>query len=1098
MKFGLLGPLEVRADDGPVPLGPPQQRALLAMLLLDANRAVARERLIEGLWGEDPPETAVKSVQVYVSRLRKLLPEGILLTQSPGYLLAVEPETLDLTRFERLASQARSSAPQQAARLWRDALALWRGPALAEFGDEPFARVEAARLEELRLTALENQIDADLALGRHAELIGELEGLVAGEPHRERLRGQLMLALYRCGRQTEALASYRNARAALGELGLEPGRPLRQLEKQILTQDATLELAPGGGLAEGHAPLPGQLVPESQFPFVGRDRELATLRGLLATIARTGQGAFALVSGEPGSGKTRLLREFAHDAVATGAVVCYGASDATVRVPYGPVREWLEFLSRVVDPATLLGSAGPGPAVLSRLAPELATFPDAPRPLAGDDGPTDRYLLQSAVCEFLLQTGAIRPLVLVAEDIHWADTETLLLLGRLARRAPESRLLVIASFRQPGEALEREVVDALADLSRLDSVNRIALGTLEDDDLLAFVRASTHGDASAGLLTAMRELTDGMPLLVCELWRDLVAGGALQTVDAQVRLLRPAGELRGPERVRELVAQRLTRLSKATREVVELAAAAGPRFELEVLRAAARLDDDELAETVELATRSGIIEELPESTPTGRFTHELVRRAIYDRIPRVRLPGLHLRVGDALEQVTSQESGQALSELARHFALAAPLVGADKAIAYNARAAEAAVSSVAFGEAAELFSTALRLGVADPRERARIQVELGQALYETGRIAEAEALLATARDAAADVAERELTEHALVRLATARMNADPAVGAAELIPVAEQAIETFEELGDVLGLAEAEYLLSQALLRAGRRTQGFAVQKRAHAYAQTAGAAGLRREIVLQFADGLCGYGTPVHEVIALLEELLSASRDDRVLEASLLCCRAFALAMAGRLDEARAQLDVSIPALDEAGEAIPIRLRIARRMAGNTRLLLGDYDAAERDLIALHLEFRDLRGDAPEGRALLHAARLALIYCDQGRWQEAAGALVYGEEVDRMPPVYGKVYSFIRLAARARVAAHRGEFSDAVELAQAAVEVAERTDRLNDRALAWLALAEVQSAAGNHAEAEDAVKRALELYERKGNVGAATLVAGRWIAASG
>jgi DNA-binding SARP family transcriptional activator len=244
----LLGPLEFERERASIPLGTPGQRALLARLVLDANRTVAVDRLVEDLWGADVPPTAVKMVQIHVSRLRKLLPAGMLVTRSPGYAVEIEPEALDLVRFERLREQGRTALaagrPADAAEHLRAALALWRGPALAEF-DEPFAAVEAARLEELRLSCIEDRIDADLALGRHAELIGELSALVIREPLRERARTQLMLALYRSGRQAEALACYRDLRLLLtSELGLEPSPALRQLEHRILQHDAALELGP--------------------------------------------------------------------------------------------------------------------------------------------------------------------------------------------------------------------------------------------------------------------------------------------------------------------------------------------------------------------------------------------------------------------------------------------------------------------------------------------------------------------------------------------------------------------------------------------------------------------------------------------------------------------------------------------------------------------------------------------------------------------------------------------------------------------------------------------------------------------------------------
>jgi DNA-binding SARP family transcriptional activator len=243
----LLGPLELARDQAPIALGSPGQRALLARLALDANRTVAVDRLVEDLWGAEAPPTAVKMVQIHVSRLRKLLPAGVLVTRSPGYVVELAPESLDVVRFERLRDRGRAAfgagRAGEAADDLRAALALWRGPALAEF-DEPFATVEAARLEEQRLVTLEDRVAADLALGRHAALAGELAALVAREPLRERPRVQLMLALYRSGRQAEALASYRELRGFLAtELGIEPSPALRELERRMLLQDPALDLA---------------------------------------------------------------------------------------------------------------------------------------------------------------------------------------------------------------------------------------------------------------------------------------------------------------------------------------------------------------------------------------------------------------------------------------------------------------------------------------------------------------------------------------------------------------------------------------------------------------------------------------------------------------------------------------------------------------------------------------------------------------------------------------------------------------------------------------------------------------------------------------
>jgi DNA-binding SARP family transcriptional activator len=247
MEFRILGPLEVRDESSEVSLVGRKPRAVLAMLLLHPNEVVPADRLIDELWGEASPERAAAAVRVNVSRLRKSLPRDVVATRRPGYVVRVEPEELDLHRFERLVDEARSLlarglAPDASERL-REALSLWRGPPLAEFTYERFAQTAIARLEEIRLAALELRIDAELALGRHHELVAELEALVAEHPLRERLRGYLMTALYRSGRQAEALDAYQHARRALvDELGIEPSGALQELERAILRQHPSLDL----------------------------------------------------------------------------------------------------------------------------------------------------------------------------------------------------------------------------------------------------------------------------------------------------------------------------------------------------------------------------------------------------------------------------------------------------------------------------------------------------------------------------------------------------------------------------------------------------------------------------------------------------------------------------------------------------------------------------------------------------------------------------------------------------------------------------------------------------------------------------------------
>ncbi|ADB73621.1 FxSxx-COOH system tetratricopeptide repeat protein [Geodermatophilus obscurus] len=334
MDLRILGPLEVRGTGGPLVLGGVQQRGVLAMLALHLNEVVTTDFLIDGLWGEEAPASATNIVQGYVSRLRKALqaenvPDrvgaAVLLRRGPGYLLELDPEQVDLYRFQRLLREgvrALRPAPVRAASTLREALGLWRGQPLAEFADVPFARVEIPRLEQQRLGALEARLKADLALGRHAEVIGELKALVARHPLHEGLHQLLMLSLYRSGRQAEALEAYRQARETLAEeLGIDPGRALQELEAAILTHDPDLDWTPSpdGPTSQGSADTRGSLavprpqawnVPARNPHFTGRDDLLTELRRRLHGEEPT--LVVQALYGLGGVGKTQLAIEYAH------------------------------------------------------------------------------------------------------------------------------------------------------------------------------------------------------------------------------------------------------------------------------------------------------------------------------------------------------------------------------------------------------------------------------------------------------------------------------------------------------------------------------------------------------------------------------------------------------------------------------------------------------------------------------------------------------------------------------------------------------------------------------------------------------------------
>ena len=307
MEFRVLGPLEVGAAGQPLDLGTPRQRTLLGLLLVHAGEVVSYDRLVEDLWDGDPPATARHTLQGYVHRLRHMLGADAwrLITRPPGYQLKVSTGELDAQRFQDLATAGRRALvrddPQAAADQLAAGLRLWRGPLLADLDEVAALEPERARLEALRLTALEDRIEADLALGGHGGLVSELEALLADHPYRERLWGQLMLALYRSGRQADALQAFHRARQVLDEeLGIEPSRWLRRRQEQILLQDAALE-----GPEPTPPPRPHQNLPAQRSSFVGRRRELAELQGLLQTRR------LVCVTGPPGSGKTRLALQAA-------------------------------------------------------------------------------------------------------------------------------------------------------------------------------------------------------------------------------------------------------------------------------------------------------------------------------------------------------------------------------------------------------------------------------------------------------------------------------------------------------------------------------------------------------------------------------------------------------------------------------------------------------------------------------------------------------------------------------------------------------------------------------------------------------------------
>ena len=455
MEYRILGPLELVDDGRPVVLSARKQRVLLVCLLLHSNEVVSADALIDAVWGEQPPSSAAKLVQVYVSQLRRALGDAAIETRPPGYVMRVEPEHLDAARFERLLAGGREAMaaanPALAAALFRRGLGLWRGRPLEDADHADFAAVEVGRLDELRLACLEERLDADLALGRHAEVLAELASLVAEHPLRDRLRAQLMLALYRCGRQADALDAYQDgARVLRDELGLEPGAQLRDLQHAILNHAPSLD-APAPPAPSATA------VPVPSSTLVGRRGEL---RQLTATVTRE-DVRIVTVSGAGGSGKTRVALELARVA---GPQFANGAA-------------FVE-LAAVRDPELVIGTIA-----------QAVGAPETPQ-----EPPSESLARWLADRELLLVVDNFEHVVAAAPE-----------LARLAARAP--RLTVLVTSRRVLH-VSGEHVFALGPLPEDDAVALFA------ERAAARYPAAAGTPDDAGAVLAICRRVDCLPLAI--------------------------------------------------------------------------------------------------------------------------------------------------------------------------------------------------------------------------------------------------------------------------------------------------------------------------------------------------------------------------------------------------------------------------------------------------------------------------------------------------------------------------------------------------------------------------------------------------------
>ncbi len=692
MEVRLLGVVEVRNDHGvALEITAAKTRWLLVFLALEPGRTRSVESIIDALWPDDPPKSALNLVQGYVSDLRRLIGAEAIRTSAGGYELSLSAVDVDVERFRVLLREAEILAelqPRDALELANDCLERWTGIPFGESPPDGPLAAAATMLSGLRLDAEELLAHCQLQTGLHHELIPRLEQLVEAHPYRERLWAALAVGLYRGGRQAEALRRLHDARVVLeADLGISPGYELRDVEQRILNQDPTLL----GLHAQPPHEMPLQLL-------LGRRNEVARLRDRIKQAATAAQHT-VFIGGEPGIGKTTLSREVAREAAASDAVVLVGRCDEHVAVPYRP------FIEAITDHLT-----GLGPSLAAELiAPRAATV-RAMLPSLGDvlglegshpDSQSELSLLKrfDTFCWLLRQIQRDRTLVVILDDIHWADSTTLRLLHYLTvgNRLPGSVTLATYRTTELAELLE----DILADLRTSPLAERMTLYGLEVPDLRLLIGDENSSD---DLADWVHDQTDGNPFLSTEIMRHISETGSRDGV---------------PDSVTEVVNQRLRRLSAPARRLLQHAAILGGTAPVTLLRYLADETSDLSSALAELTQRGILTEDEP--TPGHySFTHAILRTAASSLITSIEREDLHLAAALAWSKLpASAESNLAV---ASHFLAAGPIAPADEAIDVYSLAGHNADGAGAKVEAVQWFDHALALMATDDERNRSIRL----------------------------------------------------------------------------------------------------------------------------------------------------------------------------------------------------------------------------------------------------------------------------------------------------------------------------------------------------------------------------------------
>lgn len=629
--ISVFGPLTVRLVGQSVVLAPPRLGAVFAMLLINVGKVVSIPSMVEGLWDDEPPRRAVASLQSYVSRLRRMvagrpLPDGSRLEvryRHPGYLLVAPPDQIDIARFEQTAQRGLAAACEAdhelAFGLLGAALRAWVAPPFEQLVDYDFARAEAIRLEQIRLSVVEQRADAAFALRRDHEILLALENEVLNNPTRERLVGLLMRAQYRTGRPADALHTFERTKQLLAdELGADTSPELRSMHAHILRHDPVLR---GDDRVERETLTPAEksLVPmprrttdgaaRTGYAFFGRRGELSRLLTSLA-VARAGGGHAAVVAGEAGMGKTQLIHQFALESRLAEAFIAVQCPQADDMRPYWP---WAQLLRQALTarPETARDLPADLRRALAHLVPEL--IPTGGPQVHGDP-PPPAFELHDAVRRTLHALGS-RPLVLVLDDAQWADRHSLALLRFLAGQLVGAQLLLVVTFRTFMIASDPELRATFAAVLQQAGVQLVRLTGLNQAETAALANATAPdlGPLDDRATAELHHRTRGNPYFVRMLSAQLPDEHTVADIRAMV-----------PETVREVVLERLRGLPRDVLAVLRMCAVLGPdtnRSTVEYMIDNSGLDN----ETLRVALRGGLLRTPPGQPDTVTFEHPLVR-----------------------------------------------------------------------------------------------------------------------------------------------------------------------------------------------------------------------------------------------------------------------------------------------------------------------------------------------------------------------------------------------------------------------------------------------------------------------------------------